>query len=83
MAKVDTTVTATIGVPRSALWQWLIPGAFYTELDTVLREYGLEAPPEQVGWHRFVVSDDQARFLQVGSRFVGERLGSAEVVAVG
>jgi hypothetical protein len=38
MAKVDTTVTATIGVPRSALWQWLIPGVFYTELDTVLRD---------------------------------------------
>ena len=38
MAKVDTTVTSTIGVPRSALWQWLIPSVFFTELDTVLRD---------------------------------------------
>jgi hypothetical protein len=29
------------------------------------------------------VSDDVARFRQVGSRFVGERLGAAEVVGVG
>jgi hypothetical protein len=29
------------------------------------------------------VSDDQPRFLQVGSRFLGERLTEAELVAVG
>ena len=34
-------------------------------------------------WHRFVVSDDEARFRLVGSRFIGERLGEAEVVPLG
>jgi hypothetical protein len=29
------------------------------------------------------VSDDEARFRQVGSRFIGDRLGKAEVVALG
>jgi hypothetical protein len=33
--------------------------------------------------HRFVVSDDEARFRQVGSRFLGERLGKTEVVPLG
>ena len=33
--------------------------------------------------HRFVVSDDEARFRLVGSRFIGERLGKAEVVSLG
>jgi glutamate racemase len=30
--------------------------------------------------HRFAVSDDPERFARVGARFLGERLGSAEVV---
>lgn len=38
MAKVATTVIATIAVPRPALWAWLVPGVFYDELDTVLRD---------------------------------------------
>jgi hypothetical protein len=29
------------------------------------------------------VSDDEARFRQVGARFIGERLGTAEVVPLG
>ena len=33
--------------------------------------------------HRFVVSDDEPRFRQVGARFIGERLTGAEVVALG
>lgn len=33
--------------------------------------------------HRFVVSDDAARFLAVGSRFLGDRLKEAEVVSLG
>jgi hypothetical protein len=33
--------------------------------------------------HRFAVSDDEARFRQVGARFIGERLGRAEVVPLG
>ena len=38
MAKVSTTVTSTIAVSRRALWAWLIPGVFYNELETVLRD---------------------------------------------
>jgi hypothetical protein len=38
MAKVATTVTDTIAVPRQALWAWLVPGVFYSELETVLRD---------------------------------------------
>jgi hypothetical protein len=38
MAKVATTVIASIAVPRAALYAWLIPGVFYNELDTVLRD---------------------------------------------
>jgi glutamate racemase len=50
---------------------------------TVLRERGLEAPADGSATHRFVVSDDEARFRQVGARFIGERLGAAEVVPLG
>lgn len=50
---------------------------------TVLRTGGLEASSSAIPEHRFVVSDDEARFRQVGSRFIGERLGKAEVVALG
>jgi glutamate racemase len=50
---------------------------------TALRERGLEAPDGTAGEHRFVVSDDEARFRQVGARFIGERLGHAEVVPLG
>lgn len=41
---------------------------------------GLEAPADQPTEHRFAVSDDPARFVTVGSRFLGERLGQAELV---
>jgi glutamate racemase len=44
---------------------------------------GLEAPDAAAPKHRFVVSDDEARFRKVGSRFIGERLGKAEVVPLG
>jgi glutamate racemase len=50
---------------------------------SVLRERGLEAPAGGPAEHRFVVSDDEARFRQVGVRFIGERLGRAEVVPLG
>jgi glutamate racemase len=43
----------------------------------------LEALPGQAVYHRFAVSDDEPRFRQVGSRFIGERLQSAEVVSLG
>ena len=52
-------------------------------LADVLAESGLAAPPGRDGTHRFAVSDDQPRFLQVGSRFLGERLTGAELVPVG
>jgi glutamate racemase len=52
-------------------------------LETILADKALEAPAEAKPSHRFVVSDDEARFRQVGSRFIGERLGKAEVVPLG
>lgn len=52
-------------------------------LQTILVDRALEAPAGAKSQHRFVVSDDEARFRQVGSRFIGERLGKAEVVPLG
>jgi glutamate racemase len=48
-----------------------------------LKTQGLEGPAGQKVFHRFVVSDDEPRFRQVGARFIGEKLGSAEVVTLG
>jgi len=48
-----------------------------------LHSTGLNAPASASPAHRFVVSDDEARFRQVGSRFIGERLRKAEVVPLG
>jgi glutamate racemase len=53
------------------------------ELARVLEAGHLAAPEPLPGVHRFAVSDDQARFRQVGARFIGERLGSAELVPMG
>jgi glutamate racemase len=50
---------------------------------SALRERGLEAPVGAPDTHRFVVSDDEARFRQVGARFIGDRLARAEVVPLG
>ena len=44
---------------------------------------GLDAASEAKPSHRFAVSDDPARFVTVGSRFLGERLGQAEHVLLG
>jgi glutamate racemase len=52
-------------------------------LETILADKALEAPGDTRPDHRFVVSDDEARFRQVGSRFIGERLARAEVVPLG
>lgn len=52
-------------------------------VEGALRSSGLDAPATAAPSHRFVVSDDEARFRQVGSRFIGERLGKAEVVPLG
>ena len=53
------------------------------EVASVLRERGLEAPDSGPATHRFAVSDDEARFRQVGARFIGDRLAGAEVVPLG
>jgi glutamate racemase len=53
------------------------------EVERVLGERGLAADSGPPVSHRFAVSDDEPRFRQVGSRFIGERLASAEVVALG
>jgi len=53
------------------------------ELARVLEAGCLAAPASRPAVHRFAVSDDQARFRQVGARFIGERLGSAELVPMG
>ena len=52
------------------------------ELARVLRDERLAAVNGRPR-HRFVVSDDPARFRQVGARFIGERLADAEVVPMG
>jgi glutamate racemase len=52
-------------------------------VDLALRAAGIEAPPGVSARHRFAVSDDEARFRAVGSRFIGERLAAAEVVPLG
>jgi glutamate racemase len=54
-----------------------------TALEAILVDKALESPGGTQAQHRFVVSDDEARFRQVGSRFIGERLGTAEVVSLG
>ena len=38
MPKVATTVTATVAAPRGPFYQWLVPGLFYDQLDTVMRD---------------------------------------------
>jgi glutamate racemase len=56
------------------------------ELARVLKTCGIAATDGGTTvTHRFVVSDDEARFRQVGARFIGERLAGAgaEVVPLG
>jgi hypothetical protein len=38
MARVSTTVVSSIAAPRAAFYAWLVPGVFYTQLETVLRD---------------------------------------------
>ena len=50
MPKVATTVIATIAAPRKALWTWLVPGVFFNQLDSVLRdEAGLPGVTKTTG----------------------------------
>ena len=52
-------------------------------LEETLAAGNISAERGRAGSHRFAVSDDEPRFRQVGSRFIGERLSSAEVVSLG
>jgi glutamate racemase len=52
-------------------------------LEETLATAGLAGESGKSGSHRFAVSDDEPRFRQVGSRFIGERLSKAEVVSLG
>ena len=52
-------------------------------VEGTLAERRLAAPSGGRVSHRFVVSDDEARFRLVGLRFLGDRLGKAEVIALG
>jgi glutamate racemase len=54
-----------------------------SELSRVLHAEGLAAEEGRQAVHRFAVSDDAARFRQVGARFIGDRLSEAEVVPMG
>ncbi|HET7424715.1 MAG TPA: glutamate racemase [Gemmatimonadales bacterium] len=54
-----------------------------TAVALALRTDGLAAPANAVATHRFAVSDDEPRFRQIGARFIGDRLGRAEVVPLG
>src|SRR5262249_349781 len=38
MARVGTTVTLSIAAPRKRFYTWLVPGVFYNQLETVLRD---------------------------------------------
>jgi glutamate racemase len=52
-------------------------------LEEILARHSLSGVPGAASTHRFVVSDDEARFRSVGQRFIGERLSGAEVVPLG
>ncbi len=52
-------------------------------LAEALSERGLDAPAGREPEHRFAVSDDAQRFQTIGARFIGERMGSTEVVEIG
>jgi hypothetical protein len=38
MADVSTTVVSVIAAPRAPFYAWLVPGVFYDQLETVLRD---------------------------------------------
>ncbi|HEU5049451.1 MAG TPA: glutamate racemase [Gemmatimonadales bacterium] len=52
-------------------------------LEEVLGRHAIAGGKDAASTHRFVVSDDEARFRTVGARFIGERLSGAEVVPLG
>ena len=92
-AKVDTLVLGCTHYPlmKPLLGRVMGPGVSLIdsaeetarEAKLALEEAGLTAPSGHVATHRFAVSDDEARFREVGARFIGERLAGAEVVQLG
>lgn len=54
-----------------------VAGAVAAQLEALGLTGGAGNSP---GTHRFAVSDDPARFATVGARFLGDRLGQAEIV---
>jgi hypothetical protein len=68
MAKVVTTVTSSIATPREPFYSWLVPGVFFDELGTVLRDAaglpgvwrtsGTTGPWDVPGSHRTVHTTD-------------------------
>jgi len=49
-------------------------------VEQVLGRLSLAAPAGAEATHRFAVSDDEARFRQVGARFIGSRMARPELV---
>jgi glutamate racemase len=92
-AKVDVLVLGCTHYPllKPLLQRTMGPGTRLIDsgeetaaaVQGALQSSGLNAAANATPAHRFVVSDDEARFRQVGSRFIGERLRKAEVVPLG
>ena len=49
-------------------------------VEQVLGRMALAAPSGAEPTHRFAVSDDEARFRQVGARLIGSRMARPELV---
>jgi glutamate racemase len=92
-ARVDTLVLGCTHYPLLKPLLQQVVGAEVRLIDSgeetaaavaqALEAESLAAPPGACATHRFAVSDDEARFRQVGARFIGDRLGRAEVVPLG
>ena len=92
-AQVDTLVLGCTHYPLLKPLLQRVMGTDVRMIDSVEETAGavsqelaaasLTAPAGSPATHRFAVSDDEARFRQVGTRFIGDRLGRAEVVPLG
>ncbi len=92
-ARVDTLVLGCTHYPLLRPLVQRIMGAEVRLIDSgeetagaveqALAAGSLAAPAGAPATHRFAVSDDEARFRQVGARFIGDRLGRADVVPLG
>ncbi len=92
-AKIDTLVLGCTHYPLLKPLLARIMGPTVTLIDSAeetasavaaaLTAGGLEAPLSGQATYRFTVSDDEARFRLVGSRFMGDTLSAASVVQLG